>query len=185
MKPEVFFCSVNSRNGLTEKMYEHWLGLGVSIRPLSPRNFNCTNFDFQRLRRAYADAFAHNEIYLLVDDDVEAITDYQIGIKALEEHPEFAIISAFPSNCNISRWTPENYQVFEDLDVTEVNDVGGLRVIRRGCMKNGWPEQSRVGYDLEHCTALRKAGYKVGYSNHFKCLHHGEHKSQLWRTQNV
>lgn len=178
--PEVFFCSVSDRGGLAEKMRKNWLGLGVNLRLLTPKKLGCSDFDFQKLRRAAADVFAKNEIYLLVDDDCEPITAIDLGLQAMESHPEFAIISAFPANCNIGRWTPENYEPFEDMSVTEHHDVGGIRICRRGSMVKGWPEQTRNGYDPEHCEQLRACGFRVGYSQHFRMIHHGENNSSIW-----
>lgn len=161
-------------------MRKYWLGLGVNLRLLTPRKLGCSDIQFQKLRRAAADVLAKDPIYLLVDDDCEPITPIDLGIRALEEHPDFAMVSAFPSNCAIHRWTPEGYEPFEDMSVMEHYSVGGIRIIRRGCMIKGWPEQTRAGYDSEHCEQLRNCGFRVGYSQHFRMLHHGEGKTTVW-----
>ncbi len=179
-KVEVFFSTCDPRNGLAEKMLAHWQGLDVQIKVLTPKLLGCDNFSFQKLRRAAADVMAKNIFYILTDDDIQLITPLELGIQALREHNDFGIISAFPSNCNISRWTPENYEAFEDMSVTEHHDVGGLRFIRRGSMLKGWPEQYRKGYDAEHCEAMRSSGYRTGYSQHCRAVHHGEGNSSLY-----
>lgn len=183
MKPEVFFCTMpqsEHRLKLSEKMLQWWQKQDVKLHILTPKVLGCKDQEFQRLRRGCAEALAKQPLYIVTDDDMEPTTDIHIGIEALREHASFAMLSAFPSNCQIHRWTPENYDPYEDLDVMEHYSVGGLRVMRRGCMVKGWPNQSGVGYDTEHCEALRNSGYRVGYSQHFRAIHHGEGHSDLW-----
>lgn len=164
-------------------MRKNWLGLGVNLRLLSPKKLGCSDSDFQKLRRAAADVLAKDAIYILTDDDVEPITPIALGLQAMEAHPEFAIISAFPANCNISRWTPVDYEPFEDMSVMEHYSVGGIRICRRGAMFKGWPLQTGQGYDTEHCEQLRTCGYRVGYSQHFRMTHHGEGKTTVWNKE--
>lgn len=152
----------------------------VTFRELTPQRLGCGDYAFQKIRRAAADVMAKGEIYLLVDDDVEPVTNISIGVDALITHPQFAMLSAWPVNASIHRWTPEKYDVFESLQVTEHFSVGGLRVVRRGCMTKGWPEQKHKGYDTEHCEQLRVAGWRVGYSQFLRMIHHGEGKSDLY-----
>lgn len=164
-------------------MRKHWLGLGVNLRLLTPKILGCSDFDFQLNRRACAEAMAKDPIYILTDDDCEPITPIDLGLKAINEHPEFAIVSAFPANCVIHRWTPADYEPFEDMSVMEHTSVGGIRIIRRGSMYKGWPEQVGNGYDKEHCEQLRQCGYRVGYSQHFRMVHHGEKNTTIWGKQ--
>jgi hypothetical protein len=178
---DVFFSYVPGlRDELTERMLQHWKGLGYSPIVLTPESLKCSDFDFQSARRIYADATARSGIYILTDDDMECITDPDLGLQAMEEHPDFGIISAFPANCTIQRWTPENYEAFEDLSVSEHVSVGGIRIIRKGALIKGWPPQTEKGYDREHGEAMRVGGYRVGYSQHFRAIHHGEGISTLY-----
>lgn len=184
-KPEVFFCTCGSRDGLAEKMREHWLGLNVNLRVITPKILGCDNFSFQKIRRAAAEVMAKSEIYILADDDCSLITPLELGIQALRSRDDFALVSAFPANCNIERWTPEDHEPYEDMNLMEHYSTGGIRIIRRGCMVKGWPEQVRVGYDSEHCEALRSSGYRVGYAQHCRMEHWGEGKSSIWPNPEI
>lgn len=181
---QVFFTTCGSRNGLAEKMLDHWKGLDVDLKVLTPKLLGCTPLSFQKLRRAAAEAMARDIYYVVADDDCEVTTSLQLGIDAILNHPDFGIISAFPANCNIHRWTPEDYEPFEDLSVMEHYSVGGIRIMRRGCMVKGWPEQEGKGYDREHCEAMRNSGFRVGYSQFFRMVHHGEglNLSTVWNN---
>lgn len=183
-RPQVFFCTCGSRNGLAEKMLDHWKGLDVDLKVLTPKLLGCDALSFQKLRRAAAEVMARDSFYVVTDDDCELITPLELGLEAIKSHDEFGMISAFPSNCNISRWTPEDYEPFEDMSVTEVHSVGGIRIIRRGSMLKGWPEQDGRGYDREHCQAMRNSGFRTGYSQFLRMIHHGEGLglSTVWRT---
>ena len=180
---EVFFCSAPKtadRSAIASGVRHRWKELDdIKLIELTPRILGCDDFSFQKQRRVAADMMAKNSVYILADDDCLPLTDFESGINAILEHPQFAIVSAFPSNCTIQRWTPEGYDVYEDLAVMEHHSVGGLRIIRRGAMRE-WPEQTGPGYDREHCQALRDAGYRVGYSVFFRMEHLGEGKTTVW-----
>jgi hypothetical protein len=183
---EVFFCSAPHsahRAEIATQMRAIWSALdGVKLVDLTPRILGCDHFSFQKLRRAAADVMAKNEFYILTDDDCEPITDFNIALGAIREHPEFAILSAWPENASIQRWTPEDYTPYEDLAVMEHHSTGGIRMTRRGSMIKGWPEQLHNGYDAEHCQWLRHSGYRVGYSQHFRMIHHGEGKNECLKS---
>lgn len=121
---------------------------------------------------------ATSAIYILTDDDMEPFFHFNKAIKLMKQHPDFGMLSAFPDPAVIQKWTPEGYTPYEDENVMEHTDVGGLRFIRKGSVKH-WPEQHRIGYDKEHCQAMRDNGFKVGYMKRLHAVHHGEGKSTL------
>lgn len=196
MDLEVFWCShptTSERAAIAARTLELWQKVPYThLQILTPGNLNVTPHEFQRERRIYADEAAQGPFYILTDDDclpIEADISLRafrhslaIGLETLKGHPEFAILSAFPANATIHRWTPppEKYLPYEDLQVMEHVSVGGLRVIRRGSMTKGWPPlDSNLHYDALHCSALRAAGWRVGYCQFFRCDHLGEGKSTL------
>ena len=182
MKREVFLCSAprtEERVSIARSIHEWWKAQPVKLIILTPRSVGCDGFEFQSIRRKIAESIS-NADYIVADDDCLPMSDFEFGFEALASHQDFGIISAWPANASIARWTPEDYIPFEDSKVREVNDVGGIRVCRKGAMSKGWPPQTRKGYDPEHCQALRMAGYRVGYSLEFKMQHLGEGNSDLW-----
>ena len=184
MSLEVFFCSTPlspERTEIAAKMLAWWETQPVKIRMLTPKILGCDPYSFQKLRRAAADVMAKNEYYVLTDDDISLVSgSVEEGIEALRSNPQFAILSAWPANANICRWTPENYEVYESLDTMEHYSVGGMRFCRRSSMIKGWPEQVGAGYDTEHCQRLRECGYRVGYLQHVRAHHWGENRSDIW-----
>ena len=185
---ECFWCSSpnsEERREIARHTFEVWQGLEVDLIPLTPEFLNVNHFSFQKARRQYAEANALGKFYILVDDDClpsENNDTIQFILEDLETHPQFGIISAWPIESTMGRWTPEGYEIFEDAHVIEHHDVGGLRFVRKGCMKD-WPEQTRLGYDYEHCEALRAEKWLVGHSKHGKYLHFGEGQSDLWNQR--
>jgi hypothetical protein len=182
-KLEVFFCTApqsEGRSAIAAGMLDWWRSQDVRLRVVTPELAGCELEKFQRWRRIYSDVMAGSDIYILTDDDMQPVTDWRIGVEAMIEHEDFAIISAFPANCTINRWTPEDYDTYEDLDVMEHHSVGGLRVMRRGSMVKGWPKQDGIGYDGIHCESLRESGFRVGYAQHFRAIHLGEGCSDIW-----
>jgi len=142
-------------------------------------------WDSQKKRRVIAEEDAEEDIYVLADDDClpQAEPFLEEGVRILEEHPEFAILSMMPTNAKINPWrpAPTDYVVHEDDDVMEHVSVGGIRFCRKGCLTE-WPPFTGPGYDREHCDALREAGYRVGYFKNLKMLHLGEGYSTVWST---
>jgi hypothetical protein len=182
-KPTVFFCSApdtDERAELAERMFRHWQGLDVDLRLLTPDVLDCSPFEFQRERRVFAEKTAPDWFYIVADDDYEMTTPIDLGINALNINMDFAILSAWPQNAHISRWTPENYEPVETLTVMEHTDVGGVRFMRKGCFNKGWPKQTRWGYDREQAEMLRATGWRVGYSIHCRGIHHGEGHTTIW-----
>ena len=188
---------------------------GIWVRHLSPDSIDCAPEDFQRQRRISADHRAEGPEYILTDDDMLPVSDDCIekGIACLRLHPNFGIVSAWPVNAKINRWEPSEdtmrclvcfgmrratgcgncggsgvfsytYQPFEDLTVMEHHSVGGLRFCRKGALTE-WPEQDGPGYDQAHCQALRKEGYRSGYSQHARATHLGEGKTEVWTDVQV
>lgn len=188
---EIFFCTApksDERRSIAGRMFDIW-DTQQFCYELTPKLLRCTDSEFQKQRRMFADKMADGEIYLLVDDDCEPILNsheilkhwISCGERIMRENHEFAILSAWPANANIERWAPHDYSAKDGEEVTEHVSVGGLRFVRKGCMKD-WPEQIGPGYDREHCEALRASGYRVGYFKHLKMIHHGEGKSEVWSS---
>src|SRR6185503_819136 len=128
-----------------------------------------------------ADENATGRFYILTDDDCLPTRDDIIerGLTELASHPGFAILSAWPENAIINRWTPNGYMPYEDEGIMEHVSVGGMRFMRRGCLEE-WPLSNGAGYDAEHCKALRDLEFRVGYLRNDKIRHLGEGKSSLW-----
>lgn len=178
---EVFFCTcpqTDRRRDIASTCRAIWEVMDVELTVLTPQRIGCSDFEFQKKRRMVADLWATNDIYVLTDDDCIPY-DIEKAVHALRNHPEFGIISLWPQNATINRWTPEGYEVYEDLEVTEHYSVGGIRVCSKGSMDRGWPEQTRSGYDEEHSCVLRTCGKRVGYSQHARMEHLGEGESTL------
>jgi len=184
-KLEIFFCSApqsDDRLKLAAEMWAMWQKTpGISLTALYPERGQ--SYEFQRTRRMIAEKRAKGDIYILTDDDIEpdwrGVPDWlQRGCRLLEFHPEFA--SLHPWLDGIGRWTPEGYEVFEDDEVVQHHSAGGIRFIRKGCMKE-WPEQTNRGYDGTQGAYLLQNGWRTGYLKNLKATHHGEGKrSDLW-----
>lgn len=185
MKLEVFFCTCPQTAEREQAAVQalDWLDHHSSaITIVTPDRVGCSLKNFNRQRRVWAEEKAKGKFYVLTDDDLipDRADALAAGCEALLSHPDFAILSAWPSNANIGRWTPFGYDVYEDLDVTEHVSVGGLRFVRRGAMPY-WPTTQCVGYDRVQADALRNMKWRVGYCQHVRALHLGEGKSELWR----
>lgn len=100
-------------------------------------------------------------------------------IGLMSKYPQFAIISLTPSNATINPWTPEGYTPTLADDIMEHFSVGGIRLCRKGVVRD-WPMQDGRGYDALHARAIRKAGYRVGLAREFKYNHLGEGYSTVW-----
>lgn len=185
-KLEVFFCSApqsDDRIQLAAQMWEVWRKVqGIKLTALYPERGK--SYEFQRTRRMIAEEKAKGDIYILTDDDIEPDWEgkpdwLHRGKMLLEFHPEFASLHAWIDG--IQRWTPTDYKPFEDGDVMQHHSAGGIRFIRKGCMRD-WPEQTSRGYDNTQGDYLRQNGYRVGYLKHLKAIHHGAgERSDLWR----
>lgn len=185
-KLEVFFCSApqsDDRVKLSAEMWKIWQATpGIKLTALYPERGK--SYEFQRTRRMIAEERSKGDFYILTDDDIEpdwrGVPDWLTrGVRQLEFHPEFA--SLHPWLEGIQRWTPTDYKPFEDGDVMQHHSAGGIRFIRKGCMRD-WPEQVGPGYDNTQGDYLRQNGWRVGYMKNLKAIHHGEGKrSDLWR----
>jgi hypothetical protein len=187
---ELFFCHVPG-NAMREKWsarcIDRWDKEGVSEGHfLTPEYLQCSNYEFQKRRREYAEHMAKGEFYILADDDClppdnpKGVLSVTLQARAImHSHPEYGMLSFMPANATIVEWTPEDYKTANDSQVMEHHSVGGLRIVRKGAIKN-WPEQTLPSYDTEHCQAMRDAGYRVGYFRKLKMMHLGEGKSSIW-----
>ncbi len=184
---DVFFCTASLdpvRVSMAATCAERWMAEpGIEMAGLSPARLGCTPREFQRMRRLTAHAMARTPIYVLADDD-SLLPDYPVveGMVALmERYPHFGMLSTLPSNANIEEWTPENYQTASTWEVMEHVSVGQIRFCRKSVIIDPWPPMTaRPGYDTQHGEAIRRAGYRVGYSRSFTHLHLGEGKSTIW-----
>lgn len=170
---------------MAERVFHFWMGIPwVRLRVVTPALLGCELKDFNRLRREFAEREAGTPEYILTDDDCLPDSDRDIlkAVRILEEHEKFGMLSAWPSNARISKWTPEDWEPFEDKDVQEVHDVGGLRFIRSGAMKFPFPPSKGIGYDTIHCDYMRLYGYRVGYFKGVKMEHLGEGRTELWKV---
>lgn len=125
----------------------HWWGPWDRDRSLPIHNICCIA-DFQRERRIYADEVSQTDPYILADDDCllpsylelfQAVNVFRYyNERILRDSNRFAVLSLIPSNAPISEWTPEDYTPFSDDIVMEHVSVGGIRICRKGLLKN-WP----------------------------------------------
>ena len=140
------------------------------------------NDSFQWERRVKADSLSRSEIYGCVDDDVlivDRVLPLQHIMGAFEDHPDFAILSAIPMNCNIVPWTPEGYKAQIDSTVMEHVSVGGMRFCRKGTMKD-LPKTTSKSYDGQQSEWLREKRMRVGYLRQVPMFHAGEYFSTVW-----
>lgn len=164
-----------------------WEKLGLQPRLLpedynwpDPKSSQAGEFftrQWQRSRRILPEAHAHHDFYLSTSDDVMPdVTTFDVA-KAraiMEAHPQFAILACWPLNETINRWTPNNYEVFEDDDVMEHYSVGTISFIRKGAMLD-WPKMGEGrGYDSIQCEYLRSHGWRVGLLKNMGCVHLGK-----------
>ncbi len=179
---DVFFCTIPGRD--TAKVCEDmWLDLGVNFIPMNPAALGCTNHEFQRDRRLFADITASGPYYIVADDDCLPPSGpwMRDAEKIMERHKDFAILSLWPENASIQRWTPEDYRPYEDMEVMEHISVGNIRLCRKNVIRvNDWPPMpTGYHYDHTHCEAIRKAGYRSGYFKEIRMIHLGEGKTSL------
>lgn len=179
---DVFFCSIGGREEMSAHCREQW---ELSRHPwamvdLTPERIDTTPEHFQKLRRVWAEEKARGEYYIVTDDDclVPGGDWIMEALSIMERHPDFAILSLWPENANIHRWTPEEYDPIEDPEVLEHFSVGGVRLCRKGILTS-WPVLEGKAYDNVQCEAIRKAGYRVGYFKSLKMLHLGEGRTTL------
>lgn len=206
----VFLSTLEEKDALRTLFYktcmERWGGEGpFHSMILSERGQGGVS---QLYRRTVAENNAETDIYVLADDDClpQAEPFLDEGVRILEEHSDFAILSMMPTNCKINPWKPDVLLVkgvpmtnigpggfvqvedysdvrplipYEDADVMEHVSVGGIRFCRKGCLEE-WPPFVGPGYDREQCDALRAAGFRVGYFKNLTMLHLGEGYSQTW-----
>lgn len=132
------------------------------------------NKSFQRQRRIIADIASAGNPYIVADDDClpdPFFTEYLSQL--LSSYPQFAILSWWPKNATINRWTPTYYTPYVDDQVEEHVSVGGIRLMRPGVMKQ-WPRMTSDGYDATQCEYLRNCSYRVGYARELYMTHLGE-----------
>ena len=135
--------------------------------------------EFQRNRRVEAESRAKGEVYCVADDDcLPRFNTVDDAARLLRVHPDFAILSAWPENCTINDWTPEDYSPYRSGDVAEHVSVGGIRFMRKGAQAE-WPPQEGNWYDRTQADWLRAHGWRVGLLRNIRTLHLGEGYSTL------
>lgn len=77
----------------------------------------------------------------------------------------------------------DGYYTRGDKEVMEHVSIGGIRFVRRGCMKE-WPPmvEWNHGYDGVQAEALRERGWRVGFVRDIKFEHLGVGESTVWVT---
>lgn len=182
------------RRQMLNLVYFRWLlELEARVHQIGSRWRN--REEFQRERRMRAEEDARSDIYVCADDDCLITGEDQIIARAkdiMDRHPQFAILSLWPVNATIYRWTPGikdlercvDGSVYEDEEVIEHVSVGGIRFMRKGAMKE-WPpiEPGSAHYDRIQCDYLRSIGYRCGYFLDIGMNHIGENYTTLSRKR--
>jgi hypothetical protein len=94
---------------------------GIAVYPLIG-----SDRAFQRQRRIIADIASAGQPYIVADDDClpdPFFTEYLPQL--LDRYPQFAILSWWPKNATINKWTPEYYTPYADDQVEEHVSSGG------------------------------------------------------------
>lgn len=148
---------------------------GVRFHWLTPAIVGCMTAEFQRDRRIWADEHATSDPYFVVDDDCLLAAESPVPglVDLMQRYPDFSIISAWPSNCTIGRWTPEDYSPLVNEDIWEHVSVGNVRCCRKPVQQE-WPALRSRGYDNDQCAQIRAEGHRVGLARNFKHVHLGE-----------
>ena len=186
MTPDFFFSSAAQspeRHERAQAMLSMWRRAiwPVTVLQAEPGD----SYYFQSERRKMAERLASTPIYILADDDMEPsrIEDparwLAEGVKILERHPGFGILSPLLEDTTLLPSTVDGRPPYTDDDVFEVHNTGGIRFCRKGIVKE-WPEQTRRGYDQEHCAAIQSQGYRVGYMKNLWAVHPGG-KTETWK----
>ncbi len=169
---------------------ERWLWEpGASVKQLYQYEHDAAQF--QRERRMFAEKMACGNLYVLADEDCLLETAHPCLDRAADimtRHPDFAILSWMPINCDIIPWAPATEEnrllvggthVIDD-EVAEHVSVGGIRLCRKGAMTD-WPpmDAGSKAYDGIHCARLRELGWRSGYFRTLRQLHIGRHFSMI------
>lgn len=182
MKLDVYWCScpqTKEREEIAIRTLEWWNKRDVILHITTPRAISCSLLDFNLHRRIYAETYSESDPYIVTDDDcIPDIYDFAPAVDVLLHHPEFSILSWWPENANIEKWT--EIKSYEDSQVLEHVSVGGIRMCRKGHIVH-WPEADSPGYDRTQADEIRRRGRKVGFFKEFSMLHLGEGKSEIWK----
>jgi hypothetical protein len=143
------------------------------------------SYQFQSERRRVAEHESTTPIYIVADDDMEPsrmdnwLAWILYGRRYMENYPQFGILSPLLENTTLMPATVDGSPPYIDEAVQEEHNVGGIRFCRKGIITE-WPEQTRRGYDQEHCAAYQRRGLKVGYMKQLWANHPGK-KSETWQ----
>lgn len=186
MIPDFFFCSAPQSQERYERSREMLAMWRKAIWPVTVLQAGPgESFRFQSERRKIAERLAQTPIYIVADDDMEpSRTDCQqkwlrLGCYYMEMYTGFGMLSPLLEATTLMPATVDGSPPFQNSDIQEEHNVGGIRFCRKGVITE-WPEQLRRGYDQEHCAAYQAKGYKVGYMRHLWASHPGG-KSETWK----
>lgn len=156
------------------------LNLDVSLVGIPPRAEGQLQFAIDIRQHCFT--CEGSDIFILSDSDMLPFTKEQVelGIRTLEENPEFAILSAWPEPHWIDSIQLEGRQVINNDDIQETYSCGGFRFCRKVPGLTCPPDLVK-GYDGRFCRHLWKEyGMRVGYLKKVKAFHLGAHCSTLW-----
>ena len=148
-----------------------WIMLGAVVH----EQYDHGEPDFQRTRRIEADERANDETYIVADDDC-----LPIGLDFIP-----CVLHLARLNQGYGIFSPEMVREKRTRSITGASQVfrwagvGGIRICRKGIIKD-WPEQTRKGYDREHCDTIKRLGLDCGIMRNVEFNHLGEGWSKLW-----
>lgn len=138
-----------------------------NTQPRSTWAFDVSPEEFQRKRRMEAASRSLTAWYVLADDDVLPMDAnwVTLALSIAQKHTEFGVIGLRERGIAY-----QPYDGYQDDDLEEVAEAGGLCLMRRGILLDEeWPKTTKDNdYDMRLANALRKKGLKVGL---FKKLH--------------
>lgn len=186
MTPDFYFCSAPQSPERYERACATLAMWRKNIWPVTVLQAEPGDaFYFQSERRKMAERLATTPIYILADDDMEPSRQpniqkwLRLGCYYMEMYTGFGMLSPLLEDTNLFPATVDGSKPFENADVQEEHNVGGIRFCRKGVITE-WPEQTRRGYDQEHCAAYQAKVYKVGYMKHLWASHPGK-MSETWK----
>lgn len=167
------------RNSIVEQCLAN--GVRITVKLIENEPFE-DGLDFTVRARKHAFDNAETELFILSDNDMLPYDADVIenGLSQLEEHEDFAILSAMPSPHDIH--CLRGYILTEDI--LEHYACGGFRFCRKLEKELVMPECSGPGYDGIFCRYLKaEHGKSVGYLRRCKAFHLGAHCTTLWNNE--
>jgi hypothetical protein len=181
--------SVSETRQMVENIAGRWHGevekgcdFRLNFRTIFPHRYN-PNPMFAAKARQEAFTCEGSEIFILTDNDMLPFNaeHIKIGIEAITDSPDFAILSAWPEPHWIDSIELPGRTAINNDHVLEAYSVGGFRFCRK-IPELIAPLDDRKGYDGVFCRHLWDAHQKrVGYLKHSKAFHLGAHCTELWK----